>query len=125
MAVLTRAALEQAALEILDRNPDAVVRVRLLRDVLGQRAPQHEVWNNALVRRLAAEQRGDGSWGRFHSGKRSSKQMFGTTEFAVARAIEFGIQPSHPMRRRASRYIVSVLRGRTPFPETEKNDRWP
>jgi len=63
--------IEQSAQRILDTQPDATVRIRLLRDVLRLPAQdeallnaQQDVIKSRRVQELAQEQQGDGSWGR-------------------------------------------------------------
>ena len=124
--------IEAAAESILATSTDASTRVRLLRDVLRVdtndrelRAARRELNRDPRVLQLASEQRLDGSWGRFHSRDTRSSQKIPTTEAAVARALELGLEPTHPILRRAQRYIVAVLNERITFPESEKNNRWP
>ena len=65
--------IERSAQRILDTQPDATVRIRLLRDVLRLPTPdkalldaQQDVIKSRWVRELVQEQQGDGSWGRLH-----------------------------------------------------------
>lgn len=117
--------IEQIARQILDSNPDAVVRRRLLRDVLGLPVDGSALENSLRVRELAQEQRQDGSWGRFHSQDSRLKQEILTTEMGVERALALGLEASHPILQKAAAYIFRVMRGVVPFPDPpEKNDRW-
>ena len=66
--------IEQLAQSILDAQPDASVRIRLLRDVLRLPAQdeallnaQQDVIKSRWVQELAQEQQSNGSWGRLHS----------------------------------------------------------
>jgi hypothetical protein len=125
--------LEHTALAILARDPEPVVRYRLLRDVLRRPAgdPDLEQARAALgtspcVQELAAEQRADGSWGPFHSQDTRLKQKVLTTEQGIDRALALGLDAAHPILHRAGAYIAAVIAGRLPFPDRpEKNDRWP
>jgi len=123
---------EGAAHRILSEGPDAAVRRRLLRDVLRRPAgdPELIAARNGLdgsrwVRLLAREQRVDGGWGRFHTMDTKVQQKVRTTEAGVARAVALGLDVSHPILSKASRYITRILKGATAFPDgAEKNDCW-
>ncbi len=118
---------------LLAMEPSPIVRLRLLRDVLGSNLDQGE-WRSLIeivnqsphVRLLADEQRDDGGWGAFHSRRSSVKRRIATTEIAVERAIHLGLDGEHPILERAKDHILSIMCGRVPFPDRhEKNDRWP
>ncbi|MCQ3936206.1 MAG: hypothetical protein DPW18_04060 [Chloroflexi bacterium] len=116
--------------QILDTNPDPVVRLRLLRDVL-RSSPEEiarakkEASESSWVVQLGKEQRQDGSWGRFHSEDTRLKQKIPTTEFGVARAQALGLDDSHPITRKAVNYLACLLKGEFDFPDpAEKNNRW-
>jgi hypothetical protein len=113
------------ARQVLKLDPDPIVRVRLERDVLRRPANVKSIAHHPHVLQLAAEQRRDGGWGRFHSRDSSRQQCVATTEAAVQRALELGLDAHHPILRRASRYIAAIVRGKIAFPESEKNARWP
>lgn len=125
-------AVLQTARMILEQSPGAVARYRLLRDVLKEAPISTELQRakNALsvsqkVRELEEEQREDGGWGAFHSRSTRSKQKIPSTEVAVERALSLGLDSSHPLLRKASRYILKIMDGVIPFPDYyEKNDRW-
>jgi hypothetical protein len=125
-------AIVEVANSILDKSPGPVVRLRLLRDVLGfdPQSPQLREARSALehsrwVQVLADEQRPDGSWGPFHSRDTRLRQKTLTTEMGIERAVSLGLVPSHPILQKASAYIQSLMEGKTPFPDRqEKNDRW-
>jgi len=118
---------------ILDARPDAVVRLRLLRDVLGR--PDHDAGlvsaRDSLAvspwgQLLAAEQHPDGGWGRFHTRNCSIPQKTPTTEAGVERAIALGLDAQHSVLATAAYYIARILRGEARFPDrAEKNDLWP
>lgn len=121
------------ATRILSQDPDPVVRLRLLRDVLcvpGD-VPELAQARQALdtsrwVRELAREQWDDGSWGRLHSQDSRAKQRTPTTEAGVERALALGLDVTHPILQRASAYLAAVLQGTVRYRDrAEKNDRWP
>src|SRR4051794_7927941 len=126
------AAVEHIAQLILADDPGPIVRHRLLRDVLRVasddqrlRTARRDMRRSQWVVQLARLQQDDGSWGRFHTqATRSARQPF-TTETAIERAIELGLDRTHPIMRRAATYVSQILRDERPFPERESNDRWP
>jgi hypothetical protein len=108
------------------------VRLRLLRDVLGVPADDEcmnparlALDSNPHVRLLAAEQRGDGGWGPFHSRSTLLKQKTISTEFGVERALALGLDTRHPILALTRDYIAGLLAAPAEFPDyAEKNDRW-
>jgi len=83
-------AVHQIAEQILDKSPDPVVRLHLLRNVLYRPLDSSEViqvrkdlLNSRWVQGLAREQLEDGSWGRFHSRDSRSVQKIFTTEYGI------------------------------------------
>ena len=124
--------LEDAAGRILQQGPDPVVRHLLLRDVLrrplndAELALAREALDDALaVRQLRAKQKSDGGWGAFHSRSKLPGQMIASTEVGVERAVALGLDQSHRILRKASRYIIDMMEGHRRFPDRhEKNDRW-
>lgn len=124
--------IEQAARRILDAQPDATVRIRLLRDVLRRAArdesvldAKQDVLKSRWVRELAHEQRGDGSWGRLHSRDSRAKAHIVTTEVGVERALALGLDATGPVLRNAGRYLANLLQGKAACPDPpERNDRW-
>ncbi len=124
--------IKSVAETILAQSPGAVVKIRLLRDVLDKPRDnserveaQSELTINRWVRALAAEQRADGGWGAFHSGNTRNKQAIPTTEAGVERALALGLENTHPVLVKAKDYLVGILQGRIVFPDRpEKNNRW-
>jgi hypothetical protein len=124
--------IAQLAERILAEDPDPIVRFRLLRDVLrtpadspdlalAQKALERSRW----VQELAAEQRADGGWGRFHTTDTRSKQRISTTEAGVERALALGLDATHPLLRKTSDYLGAILAGSIRFPDgAERNERW-
>src|SRR5687768_14206457 len=113
------------------RSP--VVRYRVLRDVLRLRrndarllAARENAARSRWVNQLATEQRADGSWGRFHSADSALRRRVPTSEAAIGRAIDLGLDRSHPILRKAAAHVAAILRGDAQFPDpAEKNERWP
>jgi hypothetical protein len=125
--------LRAVATQVLRREPDPPVRVRLLRDVLGAPPddPRLQSAREALdssphVRLLITGQREDGSWGRLHSRDTQASGSVPTTEWGVERALALGIDKDHPMLRRAADYLAAVAaRLAVPSDPPERNNRWP
>ncbi|MCX6094689.1 MAG: hypothetical protein NTY63_07725, partial [Candidatus Bipolaricaulota bacterium] len=121
------------AVQVLRREPDPPVRVRLLRDVLDapsddprRRSAGDSLKDSPHVRLLMAEQRDDGSWGRLHSRDTHAAAAVPTTEWAVERAVALGVDRDHPMLRSAADHLAAVVTGRAaPSDPPERNDRWP
>jgi len=120
------------ALQLLESPQDASVRLRLYSDVLAYpsrspafQAARADLRSSPAVQQIAADQREDGGWGRFHSAKSTARRAIPTTEFAVRRAFALGLSPRSPMLSRAADYTEALLAGAIPFPDPpEKNDRW-
>jgi len=125
--------IEATANQILSQNPDAVIRYRLLRDVVMVPPDSSELHQakadlaqSACIQELADEQWEDGGWGAFHSRSTLRKQKIPSTEVGVERALALGLDANHPILKKASAYIQAVMRGELAFPDyQEKNDRWP
>ena len=130
---MNRDLLREAARKVLGESVDPPVRVRLLREVLQRPAQDGELIaatealdRSAHVRVLLDEQRGDGSWGRFHTRDYALKRKIGTTEAGVERAIELGLPRSHPVFRKVQPYLEAVLDGQVRIPDrAEKHENWP
>ncbi len=127
------AAVRDAAIRVLAEQPEAPVKVRLLRDVLRVRAENADLAasiraldDHPHVKRLAGEQRSDGSWGRFHSADSTAKQKIRRTEDGVTLAVELGLPQEHPVLGRVRSYLEGILKGQIPFPDrAEKHENWP
>ncbi len=128
-----RDSIEASANAILSQNPGAIVRYRLLRDILSLptadarlRRAKLNLDSSRCVQELAAEQWPDGGWGAFHSRSTKLKQKIASTEVGVERALALGLEPDHPILNKASRYLLGLLNKEIEFPDyKEKNDRWP
>jgi hypothetical protein len=126
------ALIQSVSETILAQSPGSVVRIRLLRDVLGKPPEdtarvdaQSGLVDSRWVRELAAEQWADGGWGAFHSENTRRKQVIPTTEAGVERALALGLESTHPIVDKAKNYLVDILQGQKAFPDRpEKNNRW-
>ncbi len=126
-------AIRLAADRVLSEEPEAPVKVRLLREVLQApssnadlRGAVKALDGHPHVKVLAEEQQANGSWGRFHSVDSSAKQKIGTTEAGVQRAMELGLSHDHPVLVRGRVYLEGILDGSIPFPDrAEKHENWP
>lgn len=124
--------IEETATKILEQTSGAVVRHRLLRDVLRKASNSPELQqardnlnHSRCVQELADEQWADGGWGAFHSRSTRLKQRIRSTEVGVERALSLGLDASHPILQKASAYILAIMQGDIEFPDYhEKNDRW-
>lgn len=127
------AEIQGIAWRVLESNPEAVPRYRLLRDVLSF-PPDHKEMQKAResletspqVRQLLQEQSQEGSWGPFHSRDNRQKRSIYCTEVGVERALALGLDADHPALQKTGAYILSILEGKRQFPDhPEKNSRWP
>jgi hypothetical protein len=129
---LNRCDLENTARRLLAWDPDPVVRLRLLRDVLSLPETNLELREAKLalseagqVRALAAEQRPNGGWGRFHSRDSHSRQKIVTTEIGIERALALGLEADSLILTRAKEHLLALQTGRQPFPDREEKQlRW-
>jgi hypothetical protein len=124
--------IEKTALKILDQSPGVVVRYRILRDVLRKPTDNSDIEHarknlnlSLRIQELEKEQQSDGGWGAFHSRSTLLKRNIPSTEFGVERATALGLDVSHPILQKASKYIIGIMKGSIPFPDyQEKNNRW-
>jgi hypothetical protein len=127
--VFTKSEIETLAQRILEKKPNAVVRYRILRDVL--RIPPGSVDRAQMlahpwVQELAQEQHADGAWGRFHSMDSTLKARFPTSETAIRRALALGLDKDAPVLARAVGYMEKVLTGKAIWSDrVEKSEGWP
>ncbi|MEM2118292.1 MAG: hypothetical protein QW386_04670 [Candidatus Bathyarchaeia archaeon] len=123
--------VEEAARNILLENPDAVVRFRLLRNVLKLSpsnskliSAKQEMLQSRWVLELKKEQKEDGSWGRFHSATKTKGKIL-TTEAAVERGLALGLEASDHIFQATINYLSHLLDGSLDFPDPpERNNRW-
>jgi hypothetical protein len=119
--------------DILQMNPEEIVRYRLLHEVLRVPASDPVVsgaktsaLNSGSIRYLEESQLADGSWGRFHSQDTKKKTAFRTTEEAIERAFVLGLEPGEGPLLKAGDYIQNVLQCKAEISDRmEKNDAWP
>ncbi|NHJ39305.1 MAG: hypothetical protein FK731_04675 [Asgard group archaeon] len=90
--------IEEITYQIINSDPDPVIKFLLLRDVLQISQQDNELISvgkklneNKWVKLLQAEQWADGSWGRFHSQDFKLKQKIPTTEYGVRYTNQFFI----------------------------------
>ncbi|OGC95390.1 MAG: hypothetical protein A2W25_10450 [candidate division Zixibacteria bacterium RBG_16_53_22] len=125
--------IEAVASQILERNVEPVIRLRLRRDILGQKEPggkllsiRRAVDRSRNIGILRDERSADGGWGAFHSASPAPGKKIVSTEAGVRRALALGLEKSHPVLRQARAYILDMLQGKEEYPDyNEKNDRWP
>ncbi len=125
--------VESLGRAILERQPNAIVRQRILRDVLHLQPgnvdleySRTEVFSHPWVKELAGEQHPNGSWGRFHSMDSSFKARFPTTESAIRRALALGLDKNHRILERAVDYMQSILERKAAWSDRmEKSEGWP
>ena len=125
--------VKAVAQNILGFEPNAIVRFRLLRDVLHLSPPSSELGHlmtgltqHPWTRQLSQEQQPDGSWGRFHSMDSRIKARFPTSEVAIRRALALGLDKDNPILARVAGYMQRVLEGAATWPDrVEKSEGWP
>ena len=118
---------------ILERQTNAIVRQRILRDVLHLQPgnvdleySRTELFSHPWVKELSGEQLPSGSWGRFHSMDSTFKARFPTTEVAIRRALALGLDKNHPVLERAVDFMQFILEGKTAWSDrVEKSEGWP
>jgi hypothetical protein len=131
--MFTRSQIESLGRAILELRPNAIVRQRILRDVLqlppGNRdleIARTQAISHPWVKELAIEQHTDGSWGRFHSMDSTLKARFQTTEIAVRRALALALDKRSSILSRAIEYMKSILEGKAAWSDrVEKSEGWP
>jgi hypothetical protein len=119
--------------QILEKSPDPVPRLKILRDILGEPegSPElikatSEALASGWLTSLADEQLDHGGWARFHSRDSRSQNQIPTTEHGIEQAIDCGLRRTDPLLAKAVHYLQRVLKGDLPFPDrAESNDRWP
>jgi hypothetical protein len=125
--------IESLGQRLLEGQPNAIVKYRLLRDVIclppgsselaDARSQMH---SHAWVQELAREQQPDGNWGRFHSMDSSIKTRFPTSEMAIRRALALGLDKDDLILGRAVDFMTGVLEKKTAWSDrAEKSEGWP
>lgn len=88
--------------------------------------PREEAANYKWVAEVSAEQRQDGSWGRFHSMNSKLKQKWPTTESAMSRLKYLGLDISNPSVEKACKYCETLLNDISLWPDAmERNKLFP
>lgn len=129
--MFSRSQVESLSRAILESQPNAIVHLCILRDVLGLPPGNHELKKSRMLMQshpwleeLKKEQHDDGSWGRFHSMNLTFKARFPTTEIAVRRAL--GLDQNASVLAKAVGFMQSVLEGKAAWSDrTEKTEGWP
>lgn len=123
--------IQKTGRHLLSRNPDAIPRLRILRDLLDIPddsddvvKAKEEAKKSKWTEILRNEQHEDGSWGRFHTEDTKRKQKIPTTQFAISRAIELGIDQGDKMLSSAIRYMQEVLSDRRRWPDVYEKNVW-
>lgn len=125
--------ITEIARRLLELQPDPIPRYRILKDLLKRPVndqdllhSQQSIRKSRWFKDLSDEQRQDGGWTRFHSADYSAKRRIQTTEAAVGRIVELGVDPNDRIVVQAVSYLERLLTNGLPWPETkETNDRWP
>ena len=116
---------------LLSMNPDPIPRFLILRDLLGtspdsgeygasQTAAQKSKW----VQLMREEQHSDGSWGRFHTEDTKRKQKIPTTQVAINRGVELGIDSRNSLMSAAIRYMEEVISDRRRWSDGYEKNKW-
>ena len=116
---------------LLLMNPDPIPRNKILADLLRISPDNSEyasvqlaIGKSKWVRLLQEEQHSDGSWGRFHTEDTKRKQRIPTTQFAINRSIELGIDRRDSLLTTAIRYMEDVLTGRCRWTDGYEQNVW-
>jgi len=102
---------------LMQYKMDDVPKYLYKRDVLGINVMSEEmvelkkkILSSNHVTKILSEQWDDGSWGRFHSMNTSSKDPY-TTEKAIRRLLNLGLDKNDEPIGKAVRYMESYLKG--------------
>jgi hypothetical protein len=125
--------IESLGQRLLEAQPNAIVRLRLLRDVVclppGSEklaVARSQMRSHAWVQGLAREQHPDGSWGRFHSMDSSVKTRFPTSEMAIRRALALGLDKDDTILGQAVNFMTDILEKKAAWSDrVEKSEGWP
>ncbi len=117
--------------KLLSMNPDLVPRYRILRDILHVLpqdsrfvAAKQAIGKSKWVELLREEQRPDGSWGRFHTEDTKRKQRIYTTQYAINRGIELGLDRRDSLMIAAIHYMEDVLADRRRWSDPYEKNVW-
>ena len=104
--------------QLLNMNPDPAPRFRIMRDVL--KLPQddalfvqakQDMLKSKWVMELAEEQWENGSWGRFHTQNTKVKHKIITTEWAISRGLELGLDKNDEIFKKTIAHMENMLNG--------------
>ncbi|MHA1915199.1 MAG: hypothetical protein ACW990_13875 [Promethearchaeota archaeon] len=115
---------------ILELNPDPIPKYIVLRDIMGKDPKQltelkKQVLQTKSVKDVLAEQRKNGTWGRFHTQNTKIKQKYPTTEIALHRCAVIGLTKEDIPIKVAIDYMEKVLLGKYHWEDwREKSDAW-
>lgn len=131
-SIFTKNQVESLGNHLLNLQPNAIVRYRILRDVL--RLPPKSVeletarlqmLSHLWAQQLALEQHPDGTWGRFHSIESTIKAGFPTSEIAIRRALALGLDKDSSVLTPAVEFMQEVLDGKAAWSDrVEKSEGW-
>lgn len=122
--------IQNLAHKILELNLDPIPKYLILRDILEGDPKQltklkKQVLQTKWVTDVLAEQRENGSWGRFHSQNTKIKQKYVTTEVALHRCAVLGLTKEDPSIKTAIDYMEKVLLGDVVWEDWwEKSEAW-
>jgi hypothetical protein len=129
---LSKFQVESFGQRLLEFRLNAIVRHRILRDVL-QLPPggtdletaHSQMLAHPWVEELAREQHPDGTWGRFHSMDSTIKARFPTTEVAIRRALALGLGKEDFILCKAIEFMQRVLERKSSWSDrSEKSEGW-
>ena len=131
--MFTRNQIESLGQRLLEGQPNAIIRHRILRDVLRLSPGSAEVetartqmLSHPWVEELAREQHPNGTWGRFHSMDSTVKTRFPTSELAIRRALALGLDKDAPVLARVVKFMQEVLEGNATWSDrVEKSEGRP
>jgi hypothetical protein len=130
--MFTRNRIETLGQRLLEGQPNAVVRLRILRDVLrllpgcaDLETARLQILTHPGVEELRREQKSNGAWGRFHSMDTTVKTLFPTSEIAIRRALALGLDKDAPILVRAVEFMKKILEGKAAWSDqVEKAESW-
>ena len=104
---------------VSDPFPQYIFRKEILRETPSD-AEYRDIKASKWYRQLAAEQRENGSWGRFHTQdtKALHKQKFVTTELALRRARDLSLDRGDPIVQKTIALMERYLRDEEAWPDT-------
>ncbi len=118
---------------LLKMEPDPIPRYRILKDLLDRPANDQDLLRSRRValesrwiKDLSEEQCEDGGWKRFHSADSGAKRRIPTTEAAIRRVVQLGVDVDTKMTTQAIVYLERLMTHELAWPESKEiNDKWP